>query len=188
MTKSQGVQAAGNIAISAAPFTGIAAPFVALGGQIAALIGSLTTGCGQTCVAATQIVNQLEPYLKQNVAAYLALPTPRAKSAQQAALSVFNQVWNEVVSNCNNASLGEAGQKCISDRQRGGKWDWFSYYYDPIASDTNVYDDSLGTSVSQTGTNIATGVANIVSGSGPSWVIPAALVAVGAMFLLGGRK
>ncbi len=55
--------------LAAAPFSGPAAPFVAAGGALLELISacsSLYSGCGVTCVEATNIVNQVEPYLIQN--------------------------------------------------------------------------------------------------------------------------
>jgi hypothetical protein len=60
-------------------------------------------------------------------------------------------------------SLGDAGARCISDRQRGGKWDWFAYYRDPIANDSNVISDAVGANlyspnqVLQTVTNVVAG-------------------------------
>ena len=163
LTKSQTTQAIGVTAISVAPLTGPAAPFVAAAGAIMAFVANFTQGCGNTCVAATKIVNELEPYLKKNVADYLVIPSPRPSSAQQAALAVFDQVWSTVVTQCSNGSLGDAGARCISDRQRGGKWDWFAYYRDPIANDSNVISDAVGANlyspnqVLQTVTNVVTG-------------------------------
>lgn len=117
-----------------APFAGPAAPLVAaVGGIIAAasaIAGALHIGegCGPTCVQATQIVNQAEPVLKQNVAMFQA-----GTIDKQTALNNFNQVWMAVQQSC-GAVPGAAGINCVGDRQRGGKWDWFSYYYDPIAN------------------------------------------------------
>lgn len=145
----------------------------AVGGPVGmAIAGAITlgsyivqafSGCGSTCTQATAIVNQIEPYLKQNVANYLAIPSPRPLSAQVACENVFTNAWNQVVAACGNANLGTAGQRCISDRQRGGKWDWFSYYYDPIANDTNVYDDSVGATTGNIISNVATSATSTVS-------------------------
>jgi hypothetical protein len=163
LTKSQTTQAIGVTAINVAPLTGPAAPFVAAAGAIMAFVANFTQGCGNTCIAATRIVNELEPYLKKNVADYLAIPTPRPSSAQQAALAVFDQVWSTVVTQCSNGSLGDAGARCISDRQRGGKWDWFAYYRDPIASDGTVVDDSVGANL-YSPSSVLQSVSNVVSG------------------------
>jgi hypothetical protein len=152
-------------------------------------IAQAFAGCGQTCVQATAIVNQIEPYLKQNVANYLNIPTPRPKSAQTACLGVFTNAWNQVVAACGNAALGSAGQRCISDRQRGGKWDWFSYYYDPIANDSSVYDDSVTGTLSTTASSLTTSAANVLqSMTGGSWLGIAAILGIGLLLISGGGK
>jgi len=91
-------------------------------------------------VATTKIVDAVEPHLKDNVAAYLALPVHYA-SAQQQALANFDAGWQYVVEKCNIPEMGNPGIACTADRQKGGKWDWFSYYRDPIANDTKVVPD-----------------------------------------------
>jgi hypothetical protein len=91
-------------------------------------------------VATTKIVDAVEPHLKDNVAAYLALPVHYV-SAQQQALANFDAGWEYVKSQCNIPEMGNPGIACTADRQRGGRWDWFSYYRDPIANDTKVVAD-----------------------------------------------
>lgn len=115
---------------------------LAIAAGISSLVGKFFGGCGQTCVAATSIVDQIEPYLRQNKDLYLG--GPRTLDSQQTALAVFDSTWQSVLAGCGNADLGDAGKRCISDRQRGGKWDWFSYYRDPIANDTTVNANALG--------------------------------------------
>jgi hypothetical protein len=147
-TGGQDVTASGALLLQTAPFTGPAAPFVAIAGAITEFLGAMGvgSGCGQTCVLSTQYANQAESYLRQNLAAYQALPSPRPLSAQTAALANFDTVWADLVQQCSNPALGDAGARCISDRQRGstayGGWSWFSGYRDPISSDA-VYDDSV---------------------------------------------
>jgi hypothetical protein len=65
-------------------------------------------------------------------------PEDKTPQAQQYALAVFTQGWNQIVQLCSNPQLGSAGSNCLRDRQRGGKWDWWGYYYDPIAKDPQV--------------------------------------------------
>lgn len=91
--------------------------------------------------AATAIVNDLEPLLQQNLQAYLS--GPRTVSNQQAALANFDSAWQLLTSSqyCGNPALGDPGRACIADRSRGGRWDWASYYRDPIASDPDVRPD-----------------------------------------------
>jgi hypothetical protein len=48
-----------------------------------------------------------------------------------AAINNFNQIWAQVVKGCSQVPP-PGGTQCISDRQAGGKWDWTSYYLQPI--------------------------------------------------------
>lgn len=135
----------GTSLLTAAAVPSPASPFLAIAGGISELIGALGigSGCGQTCVTATQYANKVSELGQQNLNLYMAIPTPRPKSLQLEALANFDSIWNALVSQCGNPALGSAGQRCISERQRGGKYDYFSYYRDPIANDTNVYDDTV---------------------------------------------
>jgi len=96
------------------PIGAAAGGLIALAGEIASLFG----GCGQTCVEATNIANQLGDTLTSNLQQYLAAPT-HYQSLQSAALNNFTTAWNALVQACSNPSLGSAGQRCISDRQQG---------------------------------------------------------------------
>ena len=89
-------------------------------------------------IYATNIVNAVEPYMKQNLAAWQG--STKTRSEQQVCLANFDYLWQRVVSSC-QGNYGSAGVACVADRQRGGKWDWFAYYRDPIANDPNVVDD-----------------------------------------------
>lgn len=105
---------------------------------LTSLVGRLFRGCGASCIAATQVVDQVEPALKQNVLGYLE--GPRTMADQRHALAAFDYAWSEVVRACSNPALGDAGRRCISERDRGGRpsWgaNWFELYRDPIANDT----------------------------------------------------
>lgn len=90
-------------------------------------------------VYTTQIVNEAEPLLQRNLAAWQASNKTRSEQAQ--ALANFDHVWGSVVASCDVRELGQPGQNCVNDRSRGGKVDWFSYYYDPIANDPGVVAD-----------------------------------------------
>ncbi len=92
--------------------------------------------------AATQIVNQAEPYLQQNLRAYESLVSPTDSEKAQA-LRNFDAIWAQVVQACGNASLEDAGRRCIGDRSPGGQWNWFAYYRDPIQNSVSVQDSSL---------------------------------------------
>lgn len=94
--------------------------FLAAAGALADLLGAIGIGkgCGQTCITASNYANQAENILRQNLNTYLAL-SPRTQSAQQAALNIFDQTWQGLVSVCSNPALNDAGKRCISDRQQG---------------------------------------------------------------------
>lgn len=149
----------GTALMTAAPFTGIAAPFLIVAGAAAEVMGAIGIGkgCGQTCIAATDFANQAENILRQNLNTYMA-QSPRYQSAQTAALNIFDQVWAALISvqACGNPALGDAGKRCISDRQRGSCkyrgadgqcWNWFVGYRDPIANDSSVIPDPVSASI-----------------------------------------
>ena len=154
---------AGSAFAAAIPFAGIA---VALFELLSNVFG-LGSGCGQTCVMTTQIVNKLEPYLQQNVDAYMS--GGHTQSEQATALALFDNVWAAVQQGCSSGALQGtgAGQRCVTDRQSGACvwkssafgwingqfvpsgpngsgsqcWNWFSGYRDPIANDPTVRPD-----------------------------------------------
>lgn len=159
-----GVLLASSLAI---PILGpIAAGIAALGITLA----NVFSGCGQSCVEATSIVNQAEPLLQQNVGLYLSSPT-RTVSMQAAALNNFDATWAALVRACQQVG-GQGGAGCISGRDRNGCdyktsppigwtkvngawqyqgggpngsgtscWNWFVGYRDPIANDPGVVPD-----------------------------------------------
>jgi len=107
--------AAGSVASAVTGIPGLSALVSLAGGAIAGLI----EGCGSTCTEASNVVNQAEPLLQQNLSAYLSIPAPRSQAAQQQAQENFNQVWQAMVNACSSPSLGSAGQNCIADREQG---------------------------------------------------------------------
>lgn len=117
----------------------LSAGFNAAAGIVIGLIRGLLTP-DLTKIRATAIVNEIEAdHLKPNVEKWRALrPEEKTPEVQAAAEQVFLQAWNGVLQGCGRADLGQAGVNCIGDRQRGGKWDWFVMYYDPIAQDPDV--------------------------------------------------
>lgn len=120
------------------------------------------SGCGQTCIETSGWANQAEPLLRQNIAAYFGVTPPRSQSQQNAALANFDAIWARLAQMCGDPSTGNAGKRCISDRQSGACtwkatadspwpggppagscWNWFNAYRDPIANDPNVVADSV---------------------------------------------
>lgn len=179
--------------------------------QFAIAIESLFSGCGQTCVQASNIANQVAGILEQNLNSYLSYPI-RTASMQAAALQTFDGAWAQLQQACGNPALGQAGQNCISDRQAGGCkwqtspggwqknsdgtwkyvapgaagsgttcWNWFVGYRDPIAQDPMVLPDSAVQGATGSGSGLLTG-----SGSGLG-SLPVLLIGAVVVFMaLGG--
>lgn len=106
----------------------------------------------QQRIASTAIVNDLEPQLQANLAAYMA--GPRTKSSQAQALLNFDQAWQFLQSadGCGAPALGAPGKACIDDRKAGACkwkddadecWNWFIGYRDPIANDDAAPDPTV---------------------------------------------
>jgi hypothetical protein len=154
-----------------------------IGGPVGAVIAGIAglgvaianafAGCGNTCVEATQIANQVEPILDQNLQQYMTAPIHYA-SLQAAAINNFQTAWTGLTSACSNPQLAAAGKACISDRQEGACtwkaspggwvqgsdgtwsytpwgaagsgdacWNWFVGYLDPIQNDPTVVPDPV---------------------------------------------
>lgn len=146
-----GTLAAGSTILGMAPALAVPIIGAALAGvAIAAEFLIRNSGCGITCVETSEWANKAEPILKQNLQAYQALPSPRTQSQQTAALAIFDNIWGQLSQLCSQPGTGNAGVRCISDRQAGACkwkdssgqcWNWFSGYRDPIANDKVVPDD-----------------------------------------------
>jgi hypothetical protein len=123
----------------------IAGPIgLAVGGAITALQvwWSRSKLAGQRRITATEVVNQVEPVLQQNLDGYFGISN-RSTALQSEALKYFDEMWDVVVDACGVDELGQAGRRCISDRERGGQFHWFERYRDPIANDTEVREATL---------------------------------------------
>ncbi len=172
------VQGALGISAAAAGFATLG-----IGAAAAAVIMFLNRKGPKQKVASTKIVDEAEPILKQNRDQFLA--GPKTDEAKEYALAVFNQVWASVVAACGDQSLGNPGKACISDRQRGGKWDWFSYYYDPI----NSVDTKPAASVTaETVTGQVGSVLAPVLGSNWDVLLGGGLLLIGLVSFLGDKK
>ena len=160
------------------------------------------SGCGQTCIETSQWANQAEALLQKNITAYFAQPAPRSASQQAAALANFDAIWARLVALCSDPSTGNAGKRCISDREAGSCaymqpaasvppwgvppagacWNWFAGMRDPIANDANVYDDSASAAVS----NAATAVSSAASAASGLGVGTLAALAAAAVLVIWG--
>ncbi len=194
---------------------GLALPVV--GTAIAALVGvgiavaNLFKGCGQICIAASNMANQADAIMAQNVNAYTGSPI-RYASMQTAALNTFDTTWAALRAACGNPQLEAAGQRCITDRQQGACtwkaspggwnsdgtytkwgpagsgtacWNWFIGMRDPIANDPFVQPDptssSVGTTVGSIGQSVTSSLSSI-----PTPLLIAAGLGI-AVFAFGGN-
>jgi len=186
-----GAFAAGLIPASAIPFIGPAIAGAAL--LASALIKN--SGCGQTCVETSEWANKAGDAIDKNREAYFALPAPRTRSNQQLALQTFDQIWAKLVEICGNPQFGNAGKRCISDRQRGAcTWkskyppkypgqpdvgqcfDWFNNGRDPIANDPVIDDPVI------TPSSVSDSISTAFASEGSTNWLP--MVAVAALVFL----
>jgi hypothetical protein len=196
----------GSIAASGGTILGLtAASLVPVVGPIigAAVMGLQlliqNSGCGQTCIVTSQWANQAAEKLQQILDGYFALPAPRTDAQKAVGVAAFNSVWQILTQQCGQSAAGNAGVRCISDRQRGACtwkqkytpvypgepqigecWNWFNGYLDPIQKDPTVPDASPLQSVSDSVSSIFGG--STAGGSSPS-LLP--LAAIAALVVLG---
>lgn len=143
-----GISAAGTAASLGLTVAGATAWIPVVGPIIAGITLGLSflfdSKSGQQKIQATKIVDQLNAdYLKPNLDGYMN--GPRTKASQKQALANFDAIWKFLTSDqgCGNKDLGDAGKRCISERDHGGKYDMFVAYRDPIANDPNVKPDPV---------------------------------------------
>ncbi len=181
------VSSAGNIAAGAVPGILVSSGAIAAGSLAVPVIGVAIAGVTLAVTAflnrnseyfaqekaTTTIVNDAEALMKNNLAAWQG--SDKTIADQQQAEENFNIIWGEVVKACMSPNYGSPGQRCVSDRSRGGQWDWFSYYYDPIANDPNVKADVSQTITSDIGSgvsDVANTISDVFSGSGLGSMLP----------------
>ena len=120
-TATLGILAGLHAVIGGIAFAGPIGAAIAAGITAITLVANLIekefSGCGQTCVIASNDANKYGDLLLQNLRAYIA--APYQPELQQAALNNFDTVWAALVAACSDPSLGDAGKRCLSDRQRG---------------------------------------------------------------------
>lgn len=166
------------VGASAVPVIGLAV----LGATVLLNAFHVGQGCGTTCIQSTQVVERILPVMNQN------LQAAKDQSLQQggcitgeqktALLSNFDQLWNAMVQGCTQVG-GAGGSQCVSDRQRGGKYDCFKDLRDPISAiPMCVGGTSTG---AESGTLLSSSVAGV-----PMPLLLAAGLA--AFALLGGKN
>lgn len=198
------VAASGNIAAGTIPGVLVGTNVLAAGSLAVPIIGAAIAGVTLAvsmflnrnatyfaqASATTHIVDEAETLLKNNLNAWNE--SNKYLSERSQALSNFNAIWNQVVSACSNSGYGDPGVACIADRSRGGRWDWFEYYYDPIASDSETQSDPIASSnsggvtsvISNVGESVSNFVDDVVSGNFVDSDISKLLVP--ALLLVGG--
>jgi len=180
--------AGGSASITAAIWGAAAIPVVGaiVAGVTIGLMALFARKGPKQKVATTEIVDKVEPLLKQNRDGYLT--GPRTVTAQQQAINNFHAGWQFVVEHCNIPEMGDPGQRCTSERSRGGKWDWYSYYLDPILNDIPNPDPVISPEIQAGIDNFNQAVDGAVSGLGlgTGGLLVAGGVLLGLALLVGG--
>ncbi len=185
---------------------------IAIAGIIAigVVVAQMFKGCGQTCVQASNIADQVGAQLVQMFNTYMSSPV-HYQSMQTAYLQQWDAFWQALTQACSDPNLQDAGKRCISDRQQGachyhtspggwqkdssGKWiyvapgqdgsgntcwNWFVGTRDPVANDPTIIPDPTPTQT--VGDAASTILSNVTGGSGAG--IPPMLL-LGGVALLG---
>jgi hypothetical protein len=153
------------------------------------------SGCGQTCIETSSWANQAAAALQKVLDGYFANPAPRTATQKALAIAAFNDIWNQLQAACGQPGTGNAGVRCISDRQAGACtwhqkyaptypgqpnigecWNWFNGYLAPIQQDQVVPD-----SAAVAGGTLASGGG--LSLSSPNSLLP--LLLIGGLVALG---
>jgi hypothetical protein len=159
------------------------------------------SGCGQTCIETSSWANQAALALQQVLDGYFALPAPRTQSQQALAIANFNTIWLQLQQACGQSGTGNAGVKCISDRQSGACtwkqayapvypgepnigecWNWFNGYLGPIQQDP-VVPDTVTSDLSSAATSVSGSIESLFGGSGSS-VAPVLLIGAALLIFL----
>lgn len=150
------------------------------------------SGCGQTCIITSQWANQAADALQKVLDGYFANPAPRTVSQQKLAVANFYTIWNQLEQLCSQPNVGDAGKRCISDRQAGACtwkqkyapvypgepeigacWNWFNGYLAPIQQDPVVPDPTPADAASSAVSSV---FGSSTSGASGSDMLPLAVV------------
>jgi hypothetical protein len=153
------------------------------------------SGCGITCVETSSWANQAAAALQKVMDAYFSLPAPRTEAQKAVAVANFDAIWAQLVAACTQPGTGNAGVRCISDRQAGACtwkqkykptypgqpnigecWNWFNGYLQPIQQDPVVPDPP--DPISAAATSVSSSIDSILGGGAGLNLVP--------LLLLGG--
>ncbi len=154
---------------AAVPFIGPAL----MGATLLAQYLIANSGCGQTCIITSQWANQAADALQQLKDAYFALPAPRTQTQKALTLAGMNDLMKQLKQACGQPGTGDAGRRCISDRQAGACvwhqtktpvypgdpqigecWNWDNGYFQAVRQDPVVPDPTVADTVSSDLSNI----------------------------------
>lgn len=180
----------GTLGITAAAVPVIGAGLMAATMLVQYLVAN--SGCGQTCIITSEWANKAADALQQVLDAYFALPAPRTQAQKAVAVANFQAIWHQLEQACGQPGTGDAGKRCISDRQsgacvwhqaydptypgqpkKGECWNWFNGYLKPIQDDPVVSDAVASSSFDL----------SAVGGSGSVDLLPLAII--GGLLALG---
>jgi hypothetical protein len=138
------------------------------------------SGCGITCVETSSWANQAAAALQKVMDAYFALPAPRTQAQQAVAIANFHAIWQQLEQLCGQPGTGNAGVRCISDRQAGACtwkqkyapvypgqpnigecWNWWNGYLQPIQQDPVVPDPSPADVLSSAASSVSGSIASV---------------------------
>jgi hypothetical protein len=153
--------------------TAAAVPVIGAGLVAATLLVSYlirNSGCGQTCIVTSQWANQAADALQKVKDAYFALPAPRTQAQKAVALANGQVIWEQLKKICGQPGTGNAGVRCITDRQPGACvwkqkyapvhpgdpeigecWNWDNGYFEAIRRDPVVPDPTPAEQLSAAG-------------------------------------
>ena len=173
--------------------TSSAVPIIGAGLMVATQLVQMlikNSGCGQTCIETSSWANQAAAALQQVLDAYFALPAPRTEAQQAVAIANFNTIWGQLQQACGQPGTGNAGIRCITDRQAGACtwkqkyaptypgqpnigecWNWFNGYLAPIQADP-VVPDTVASTVSDASSSL-----DSILGMSSTSMVPLLLVA-----------
>lgn len=167
--------------------TAAAVPVIGAGLMAATLVVQYlikNSGCGQTCIETSAWANQAAAALQKVMDEYFALPAPRTQAQKAVAVAAFMGIWSQLVQACGQPGTGNAGVRCISDRQQGACtwrqkyapvypnqpalgecWNWWNGYLGPIQADPVVPDPPV---LDQAASDVSSAFSSIFGGAGSS--------------------